>query len=248
MSAVPVLARDVRIVPLGGERVAEMIATQDTVCAQLALPELYFPLSTQEMQELVGPDGLCVGAERGGRLIGFFGVLFMGERDDNVGQDMGLAAQDLPLVAYFKATNVLPEYRGAGLQKRMTHALFAAMGATSPPGLSGDSSTLSHGLSMACEHPYKWLSSTVSPRNLASLKSFLDSGFWIQGLKPKYLGNMRYLMLRQQQAPDHQLTDSIAVPLLDYDTQVDLLGRGWRGVALNYDQAAAQIHYIRAKG
>ncbi len=232
MSAVPVLAGDVRIVPLGGERVAEMIAIQGAVCAQLALPELYFPLDAQEMQELVGPDGLCVGAERDGRLIGFFGVLFMGERDGNIGRDLGLAAQDLPLVAYFKATNVLPEHRGLGLQKRMTHALLTRI------------------VGMALTRPTTWLTSTVSPRNLASLKSFLDCGFWIQGLKPKYLGNMRYLMLRQPHRQDVErlVTDAMAVPLLDYDTQIDLLARGWRGVALNGDPAAAQIHYIRAKG
>ncbi len=233
MNAASLIAGDVQVVPLGGERVAEMIAIQDTVCAHLALPELYFPLDAAEMQELVGPDGLCVGAERDGRLIGFFGVLFMGEREDNIGRDLGLAAQDLPFIAYFKATNVLPEHRGMGLQKRMTDAL------------------LTHIESMASARPITWLTSTVSPRNLASLQSFLDCGFWIQGLKPKYLGNMRYLMLRKPSRQDgehQQQADAMAVPLLDYETQIDWLARGWRGVALQGDGTAAQIHYIRAEG
>ncbi len=224
MSAVPVPVADVQIVPLGGDQVAAMVAIQDTVCAQLPLPELYFPLSLLELQELVGPDGLCVGAKAGGRLIGFFGVVYMGEREDNIGYDLGLAVQDLASVAYFKATNVLPAHRGMGLQRRMTRDLLTRL------------------------RPCAWLTSTVSPRNLASLKSFLDCGFWIQGLKPKYLGNMRYLMLRKRQNSAHPLTDSTAVPLLDYDTQVDLLARGWRGVALDGEHATARIHYIRAKG
>ncbi len=224
-----------------------MIALQDVVCRQLSSAELYFPLTDLEMHELVSPDGLCVGVEYDERLVAFFGILFMGDRPDNVGQDMGIPNAELPLVAYFKATNVLPEFRGQGLQKRMTQWLFSEMGLGAQR-LDSDKGMDSVKPSRPGASRSKWLSSTVSPLNLPSLKSFLDSGFWIAGLKPKYLGSMRFLMVRQRVTQWYALDHSISVPVGDYAQQISLLDSGWSGVKFDSLTADPHILYIRSEG
>ena len=236
-----------RIAKLGESRVADICAVQESVCSQLALPELYFPLAHQEIEELTGPDAICVGAEAGGRLVGFFGVLFMGKREDNVGHDLGLPSHELQLVAYFKAINVLPEYRGRGLQKRLTQALFAEMGVDPPPTLASGHCSIPPAARLA-HQPFEWLCSTVSPRNQPSLKSFIDCGFVVQGLKPKYRGYMRFLMNRRRQYKPREHGDFVPVPVTDYETQINLLKRGWVGVALEGGRTDSQIRYVPFEG
>lgn len=235
MSSMAPLAGDLSITRLHASRVLEMIALQDSVCRQLPSAELYFPLTETEMNELVGPDAMCVGVEHANRLVAFFGILLMGNRTDNVGGDLGISDAELPLVTYFKATNVLPEYRGNGLQKRMTGRLFDEWGL-------GESSILQG------TTPSTWYCATVSPRNLPSLKSFLDCGFWIAGLKPKFLGHMRYLMMRKRANMQHALDHVVCVPIKNYNEQISLLDRGWRGVKFDSLSTDPHILYTRSEG
>ena len=238
-----------QITMLDASRVSEISALQDSVCSQLAFPDLYFPLSEPEIEELTGPDGLCLGAESQGRLVGFFGVLFMGARGDNVGHDLGLPAHELPLVAYFKAINVLPEYRGRGLQRQLTHALFVEMGVDSPQRVACTAESRSaYAAQRSALQPFEWLCSTVSPRNQPSLKSFIDCGFVVEGLKPKYAGYMRFLMNRRRQYKQKEHDLFVSVPVTDYEAQINLLKDGWVGVRLEGDRTNSQIRYIPNKG
>lgn len=246
--AVPV--RDLRIVRLDHQHLAELMALQSVVCQHLDRPELYFPVTASEMHDLVGPDGLCLGIQHGVQLVAFFGVQFMGDRPDNVGNDLGLPSHDLPYVAYFMAVNVLPQYRGRGLQRLLTRALFGLMHVDAPPGESTDADEVLRMFLATCPQvplpEFRWLCSTVSPYNLASLHSFLSCGFRIAGLKPKYLGHMRYLMLRGRScvALEESSATATAVPLHAYAAQTELLMRGKLGVRLERNPQNLHVHYI----
>jgi len=242
-----VQAVDLRISRVSEDRAEEMMALQQVVCDQLALPELYFPLTLEEMQEMLGPDGLCMGVEDGRRLVGFFGIVFMGDRPDNVGKDLGLPSQELPLVAYFKAVNVLPSHRAMGLQKKLTQALFEVM-EVELPGRQDATQAGAGAASPGSVPAFKWMCSTVSPQNIASLKSFIDCGFVIEGLKPKYRGYMRFLMYRRRQCIFREPIETTAVALDDYARQTELLAQGWVGVRLDGSHNNFRIHYIRDKG
>lgn len=235
---------DVQIVRLEQLRLSELMDVQKIVCDHLPTPELYFPVSEPEMLELLGPDAICFGAQHDGQLVGFFGVLFMGDRPGNVGEDLGLAAQELPLVAYFKAVNVLPDYRGIGLQERMTKALFAEMGVGGSSATDVDSA---HPTPKAPGvPPFKWLCSTVSPLNVSSLKIFLDHGFWVAGLKPKYLGYQRCLLLRPRWDTKPKNEGGVVVSLQDYPGQTKLLKSGMVGSLLDCIPHTPKIHYIQS--
>ena len=218
----------IRIAPLSEQHVLQMLAIQRVVCKQLPSPELFFPLSDAEMLEMVGPRAVCMGAWAGDELAGFFGVVYMGNTPDNIGHDLALSSQDIDAVAYFKSVNILPQYRGAGIQKMLFHAL-------------------SVGINTQELHPVSWFCSTVSPLNTASLKSFLDCGFRIQGLKPKYLGSWRYLMSRKpvlrcsEPGNDQQPMNALFVNRNDYERQISLLKTGWSGVQVLQNQSSVSI-------
>lgn len=239
------------VVRLDETRLDDLLAIQASVCNQLERPELYFPVSSREMHEFFGLDGFCFGVEHGPKLVGFFGALFMGDREENVGNDLGLSRHELPLVAYFKTCNILLEYRGMGLQKRLTQALFAQMGVEMPAELrvSLESHSPTTKPVTTESRPERPLCATVSPHNVSSLKSLLDCGFWIAGLKPKYGGFLRYLVMRRPRCIVFDQTDSVFVSLHDYAGQEAMLKRGMLGVQLCIDhQNTSKIKYVRSTG
>ena len=239
--------QDARILRLDKSYLGELLSIQETVCKQLARPEMYFPVTSAEMLEFFESDGLCFGVQFGSRLAGFSGLLFMGEREDNVGKDIGLSSDELPHVAYFKICLVLPQHRGMGLQKFLKIPLFEHMGVEMPSGLKFpvELETNADKTSITDRHPFRPLCSTVSPENIASLKSLMECGFWIAGLKPKYNGYLRYLIMRRPQIVTFDETNSVSVSCQDYATQISLLDRGMLGVQLLTEQGEGpKIKYV----
>lgn len=237
MSRMSDCSRAIRIVKLGEDRLDELLSIQTAVCEQLAMPELYFPVSQNEMHEFLQPGGLCFGAMHESRLVGFFGVLLMPDRPDNVGYDLGLGTEELTRVVYYKAVNVLPKYRGLGLQKVLTCAAFRELG-VDLPSAPGDHN----------DPDLRVLCATVSPHNLSSLKSFLECGFWIAGLKPKYKGYQRYLVMRRTKIGIVDPTDCVTVPIQNYPEQLRLLAQGMLGIRLHVTQDdGPAISYIGSK-
>jgi ribosomal protein S18 acetylase RimI-like enzyme len=240
----------VHIVRLNESYLEQLLTLQESVCTLLEVPELYFPVSRQEMKEFFGSGGLCFGAKCGSQMVGFFGLLFMGDRRDNVALDLDLSSNEMHHVAYFKAVNVLPQYRGLGLQKRLTQSLFEHIGAVATPEMVGA------GVKSSIEpliepylpylHSSRVLCATVSPRNLSSLKSFLDCGFWIAGLKPKYGGYQRYLIMRRRQNVTYHAAETYFAHPEEYEIQKGLLGSGMLGMKLCTDHTGAPIiKYVR---
>lgn len=240
------VAEGLRVLRLDAGALPELLRVQDAVCQALALPELYFPLTPAEMQELLGQDGICLGLACDAGMMGFLGLLFMGQRAHNVGQDLALPTHCLPLVAYLKTINIAPAYQAQGLQKHLQQALLQTLGAQMPPGMQAGVPALS--LQPPADQParpWQYLCSTVSPHNLASLQGHLASGFRIAGLKPKYRGYMRFLLMRSQGLAPPASSAGVRADVLDYATQSELLAQGWSGVRLLAGQARAQIQYQR---
>jgi hypothetical protein len=174
--------KDIYVQQLDSAAMPELLCIQDTVCRQLQIPELYFPLTPAEMQELVGTDGVCLGLMCDVGLVGFLGLLFMGEREGNVGRDLGLPSHCLPQVAYINTINIAPPYQGQGLQRHLQRALLHILGAQVPASMQASGAALLQAAAVSAQ-PWQWLCSTVSPRNLPSLQAHFGSGFRIAGLR-----------------------------------------------------------------
>ena len=78
-------------------------------------------------------------------------------------------------VAHMESAAVLPEFRGNGIQKKL----------------------LIYGKDHLAEHfpAVKYITATVAPLNIPSLKSFKAAGFKEMLTKEKYNGHMRIILL-----------------------------------------------------
>jgi GNAT superfamily N-acetyltransferase len=210
---------EIQIFKVSEDRLEELLDIQKEVCERLELAELYFPVSKDEMLEFLRPGGVCYAAAHGSKLVGFFGILLMGDRPDNIGYELGLEKDEILQVVYYKAVNVLPSYRRMGLQKRLTRAVFAELGVGLQSQRAGNFEVSS-----------RVMCATISPHNIASLKSFFDCGFWIAGLKSKFNGLQRYLMMRRCTDMPVKDVQYITVPVTDHEAQKRLLSQGMLGI------------------
>lgn len=68
-----------------------------------------------------------------GAVAGIFLVTFPGNSEENLGRDIGLSEEALSLVAQMDSVAILPQYRGAGLQKRLMQRRRAGTDGTGIP-------------------------------------------------------------------------------------------------------------------
>ncbi len=127
------------------------------------------------VRERTGPKGFGISAiAPSGELAGIMIVCLPGADEENLGYDIGLAGDDLMRVALMDVAAVLPEHRGHGLEYRMF--LFAE------EQLAGTA--------------YRWLMTTISPDNPASLRSAVKAGYTILTTKEKYGGCLRHILCK----------------------------------------------------
>ncbi len=107
----------------------------------------------------------------GQRLAAVFSILIPGLDLYNYGYDLDLSREDLLRVVNMDTAAVHPDYRGRGLQRRLTQAVEAE--------LRNRGSYI-----LLC---------TVHPDNRFSLENFLSQGYSIQCRIPKY-GSERYVL------------------------------------------------------
>ena len=109
-----------------------------------------------------------------GRLAGMLLMDFPGLSEDNLGWDAGIPETELPRVCLMETAAVLPEHRGHGLERRML--LFAEAH------LEGSS--------------FRYLMTTISPDNPASLRSAERCGYRVLMTKEKYGGHLRHILMK----------------------------------------------------
>lgn len=102
-------------------------------------------------------------------------VRLPGLKEDNLGRDLMLGEDKLMNVAHMESAAVLPEFRGNGIQKKL----------------------LIYGKDYLAGHfpAVKYITATVAPLNIPSLKSFKAAGFKEMLTKEKYNGHMRIILL-----------------------------------------------------
>ncbi len=94
----------------------------------------------------------------------------------NLGRDIGLSESELLLVAHMDSVAILPEYRGAGLQKRL----------------------MQHAEQELAEQGYRYFMCTVHPENRYSRQNIIKQGFKPVKTALKYGGYRREIFLRDR--------------------------------------------------
>ena len=74
---------------------------------------------TYEMLKYSNGVGYKAIHQPSGAVAGILLTTFPGDSEENLGRDIGLPESELMLVAHMDSVAILPEYRGAGLQKRL---------------------------------------------------------------------------------------------------------------------------------
>ena len=111
--------------------------------------------------------------EPSGAVAGIFLVTFPGNSEENLGRDIGLSEEALSLVAQMDSVAILPQYRGAGLQKRL----------------------MQHAERELTEQGYRYFMCTVHPENRYSRQNVISQGYEPVKSALKYGGYLREIFL-----------------------------------------------------
>jgi hypothetical protein len=140
-----------------------------------------------------------------------FRALAIPEIDEHhLGYDIGLGTEQLDEVVYQEITNVHPDYRGFGLQKKLGTIVMELLDAS----------------------PYTHVCATVAPFNIASLKDKLHQGMVIGALKKKYGEMLRYVFYKKLHENRKAGSKVLEVSMGDTEKQRQLLAEGWIGTSI----------------
>ena len=201
---------------------------QEYILNTLVNKEYYFPLTPAELRYILTREGgMALGALVEGQLIGFCAVYFPRDNNDNLGRDVGLIGPELRQVVHLEACFVHPDYRGNGLQTKMSAHLLERV------------STLKE---------YRHLFSTVMPANIPSLISQFKQEMKIVALKQKYNNSWRYIFYRDLWAKTHHgevemKSGTIPILSLDLPRQLELLSQGYQGLGYRKAESGVEILY-----
>ena len=169
------------------------------------------PLNKAEFQNILGDNGVMLGAFHENQLIACRALLKPDpNEDEHLGIDAG--ASDLTRVLYQEVSFVHPAYRGQGLQKKLGARIMKCV-----DGADFD---------VVC--------ATVKPFNIASLKDKFSQGMHVVALKLKYGGKLRYVFAKKLHTEISVSEDAIVVEMGDTEKQQVLLSQGYVGTNLQF--------------
>ena len=166
-------------------------------------------LSREEYLAILGDHGLVLGMLHRGKLVAFYGALFPGMSEENLGRDLGLPEKALDRVCHLEISLVHPDYRGKKLQPALGQRVVAAV------------EDLDR---------HRYFCATVGPENYVALQNVFALGLCAVQLKQKYQGLWRFILLRDLQRPLHpQQEHPVTVQNSNYEKQIQLLNQGYCG-------------------
>jgi len=217
-----------RMEVLGESALPQVMALQERVLKRLSRPDLLEPLPSPFRRRHLGEQGFSLGVTAGERLAAFRCVYFPGpgEKEWNLGIDLGLPAPALEGIANFQMICVHPAFRGHGLAARMNRQAVRVL--------------------------KEWggrrhLCATVSPYNYWNLRILLSCGFAIRRVKEKYGGKLRYIVHQDlHEAARFDGQGRLGVSLIDFESQRRLFAEGWAGVEI-HDKSAYVAGWTRTQ-
>ena len=160
---------DIRIRKIGRAEVYKYLEFLHEVKAMMEQDEWFFLDPDEEVYELMDQDAMGIWlAEENERIAAVFCVVYPGDREFNLGYDLGFTEGELSRVVHMDTAAVHPDYRGHGLQHRMM-------------------------LHAERELDGRILMCTIHPDNRYSLNNVLKQGYSIEKKTEKY-GSVRYIL------------------------------------------------------
>ncbi|SES23347.1 hypothetical protein [Psychrobacillus sp. OK032] len=191
------------------DKVEEILRLQNIVLGTLINDDFLSPLTREEYEDAISKN-LMVGVFVEGELIAFRALAIPEIDEHHLGYDIGLETEQLEKVVYQEITNVHPDYRGFGLQKKLGTIVMEILDAS----------------------PYTHVCATVAPFNIASLKDKLSQGMVIGALKKKYGDMIRYVFYKKLDEEREASSEVLDINMADTEKQQQLLAEGWIGTSI----------------
>lgn len=186
-----------------------VLRLQHIVLREMEDENFLSPLTIGEFEDSIAQN-LMIGAFVDNELIAFRALALPPIDNHHLGYDIGLSTEQLEKVVYQEITNVHPDYRGFGLQKKLGVIVMELLDAS----------------------PYTHVCATVAPFNIASLKDKLSQGMVIGALKKKYGDMLRYVFYKKIHV-DRIIEDKLLeIPMDAIEKQQQLISDGWIGTAI----------------
>ncbi|MDY0394992.1 hypothetical protein RWE15_11815 [Virgibacillus halophilus] len=192
--------------------VPALLELQEKVSQSLAISAHLQPLSTAEFSYILSEHGMIAGVFLEEKLIGFRAMLIPEIDEEHLGLDCGISTEELPRVMYSEISCIDPEYRGNHLQTTMGRLLFR----------------------LVDRERFHYVCATAAPLNIPSIKDKLKLDMKIVGLKEKYDGKLRYILLKELTDSEQAETvkDQVLAEMADIPGQQKLLLDGYLGVSI----------------
>lgn len=191
------------------------------VTADIKREELYVPISEEEMRYILTGNGEALGVFIQDRMYAACALLFNVDDDMNMARELNFSNDELEQVAQLELSLVDPVLRGAKLQHKMAEALARREEA---------------------RQTRKYLFSTSSPYNYASIQTLTALGLQIVRLCKMYYDWDRYVMYKEFAEPTQLDTaNSVSIPNTAFAEQQQWLDKGYRGYSLFQDNEGIKI-------
>jgi hypothetical protein len=191
------------------DNVNDIFRIQDIVLETIANNNFLSPLTKEDYVDSIS-NHLMVGVFVEEELIAFRALAIPEIDEHHLGYDIGLQTEQLNKVVYQEITNVHPNYRGFGLQKKLGNIVMELLDAS----------------------PYTHVCATVAPFNIASLKDKLSQGMVIGALKNKYDEMLRYVFYKKLHEDREASTEVLEINMGDTEKQQQLIAKGWIGTSI----------------
>lgn len=198
---------------------------QQAVVAALPDPNILQPLSEEELRFILQGNGVMIGLYIEETLIAFRALLRPEVDDEHLGYDIGLDDTQLSNVLYQEISNVHPNYRGYGLQRKMAD----------------------YAMSQVDTSMYPIICATVMPYNIASLKDKFSQGMHVAALKYKYGGKLRYVFAKYLTKQLEWTNEVVEVEMNETALQQNLLKNHFLGVQMVQKEAKWFVIYKKIK-
>lgn len=204
---------------------AAVMQLQSDLIAVMAKKDLYVPIPEEEMLLLLEGDGEALGLFIEDKMYAACSLLFNVDYENNMARELNFSEEELARAAQLELSLVDLDLRGHKLQYKMAGILA--------------------GRSLEKKR-FRYLLTTVSPHNYASIQTVTALGLQIAKLCKMYYDWDRYVVCRDFINPVKLDTDNPVIVLnTSFAEQQKLLSSGYRGFSQFKDEDGIKIMYAR---
>ncbi len=217
--------KEYKIISMGHLWLNSILELQSKVYKDINDKDLYVQMTRNELIETLTETELCLGIIVDDELIAFRISSHGDDETKELAEYCNIYETDK--VIFIEATAVLKRYRGNGLQKIMINL------------------TMDH---LKKEKKYDFALSTVSPKNIPSVKSLLSNEFEIIYLAKRYGGKLRYICqykFNEDEDKDklsNNNSNDIVIKYNEYNLIEKTLNEGYAGVGILLKN---KEHYVK---